>query len=404
MKKLKNKVFWVIFTILTLFCVSVVLATNVQNYKQEYHQIISRFDNVDDFKTKPHNDNNDVPPPLDNGEFDEKIRFADAIVYTVLIDNNEVKTVINHSNDETTDDNIKQLAENYLKNSSKKTDIGNLYFSKYSYSFKGNVLTIVDNSQTNVKLWRETLISLLMLVLIEILILIVSKILTSWIIKPVKETFDKQKQFIADASHELKTPLSVIMASSDALESDMSEKKWLDNIKSESERMSKLITSLLDLAKTEEYNDNLILEKINLSKLVETSSLSFEGIMFEKGIYLNCNIDDDIFINGDSDKLKQLVSILVDNAIHHAFKSSTVYISLHKADKIILEVKNQGNPILPGDEEKIFERFYRADKSRNRDDNRYGLGLAIAKNIVLAHNGKISAHSNNDETIFKVLF
>ena len=403
MKKLKSKVFWVILLLLSLFSLVLISVTNVQNYRQEYHQVVSRFDRLDSFDKKP--DNNMNLPPMNNSD-SSQIRFADAVVYTVFLDEDKnVTGVINRSNNDVTDDEIKTLAQNYISSNGKEKSVGNLYFSKYSYSINHNVLTITDNSQTNSKLQKELLISLFMFLLVELVIVFVSKKLTAWIIKPVLESFEKQKQFVADASHELKTPLAVIMASSDALESDRNETKWLDNIKSESERMNKLISSLLDLAKSEEYNDSLQLENVNLSKLVETSSLAFEGVMFEKGVGLDCNIKDDIHINGDSDKLKQLVSILLDNATHHSFKNTSVEVDLYKeSNTAILEVKNHGEPLPKGDEEKVFERFYRSDEARNRNENRYGLGLAIAKNIVTSHGGKISAESSNGITTFKVIF
>lgn len=403
MKKLKSKVFWVILLLLSFFSLVLISVTNVQNYRQEYHQVLSRFDRVDSFDKKP--DGNMNLPPMNNSD-SSQIRFADAVVYTVFLDEDKnVTGVINRSNNDVTDDEIKTLAQNYISSNGKEKSVGNLYFSKYSYSINHNVLTITDNSQTNSKLQKELLISLFMFLLVELVIVFVSKKLTAWIIKPVLESFEKQKQFVADASHELKTPLAVIMASSDALESDRNETKWLDNIKSESERMNKLISSLLDLAKSEEYNDSLQLENVNLSKLVETSSLAFEGVMFEKGVGLDCNIKDDIHINGDSDKLKQLVSILLDNATHHSFKNTSVEVDLYKeSNTVILEVKNHGEPLPKGDEEKVFERFYRSDEARNRNENRYGLGLAIAKNIVTSHGGKITADSSNGITTFKATF
>ena len=125
---------------------------------------------------------------------------------------------------------------------------------------------------------RQLILSLAMLLGIEIIILFISKRLTVWIIKPVRESFEKQKQFIADASHELKTPLAVIMASSDALEAEPQEQKWLANIKSESEKMNKLITSLLDLAQSDDYTDKLELEECNLSKLTEYLDKRLEAL------------------------------------------------------------------------------------------------------------------------------
>ena len=127
--------------------------------------------------------------------------------------------------------------------------------------------------------------------------------------------------------------------------------------------------------------------------------------MFEKNITLQYDINEKIYLNCNSDEIKQLVSILLDNAIKHSINNGKIIVNLYKnKNNIILEVKNKGKSIEKGEEEKIFERFYRVDESRNRNDNRYGLGLAIAKSIVEKNNGNISAHSSNGYTTFKVVF
>ena len=212
------------------------------------------------------------------------------------------------------------------------------------------------------------------------------------------------RQFVADASHELKTPLAVIMASADALESSPTDTKWLNNIKSESDRMNKLIADLLELAKSEEVNDQTEFTVGNLSKTVEMSVLTFEGVLFEKGVLLEDSIEENIELNMNSYKIQQLMSILLDNAVKHSNSGGVVSVSLKKDKDITLTVTNQGEGIPQGEEEKIFERFYRADESRNRNENRYGLGLAIAKNICLSHSAEISAKSENGSTTFKVVF
>ena len=143
----------------------------------------------------------------------------------------------------------------------------------------------------------------------------------------------------------------------------------------------------------------------DLSKLIEISTLTFEGLMFEKKIELKTDIEKNINFNCNSDEIKQLSCILLDNAIKHSEQNGEIIVTL-KATKneIIFKVINKGNPIPKGQEEKIFERFYRVDESRNRNENRYGLGLAIAKGIVSNHNGTISANSNDGYTTFKVIF
>ncbi len=166
--------------------------------------------------------------------------------------------------------------------------------------------------------------------------------------------------------------------------------------------MNSLIAKLLDLASTEKTGENYLTEG-NLSKTIELTALTFEAKALEKDRNISINIQDNIIINQNENDIKQLGETLLDNALEHSIAKSTINLKLYKEGKhIALEVINEGEGIAPGDEEKIFERFYRADKARSGENNRYGLGLAIAKNIVDNHNGKITAKSQNCKTTFKV--
>ena len=168
--------------------------------------------------------------------------------------------------------------------------------------------------------------------------------------------------------------------------------------------MNALITKLLTLASTES-SENMKMSEGNLSKIVELSALTFEAKALEQNRKLKLDVQERISMKFNEDDIKQLVEILLDNALEHSNKNSTVELSLRRENsRAILEVVNEGEGIAKGDEEKIFERFYRADKSRTGESNRYGLGLAIAKNIVQGHKGEISANSSNGKTTFKVIF
>lgn len=389
MGKLKKKIFLVMFAILTIFLVSILCIFNFQDYNHEKVEIENKLSRMENDRQAP-------GMPV----------FMDAVVYTVKYNtSNKVTEVINHTDNNVSEEKIIQIAENILESSNTKKGrrIGNLYLDQYSYAFQApNTLTIVDNTSAKAKLESLLKTSILIFVLIEIIIIILTVEITRWIIKPVIESFNRQKQFVADASHELKTPIAVIMANAEALEKEPEEKKWLNNIKSEADRMNELVTSLLDLAKLEEGKE--VQQEENLSKIVEMSVLTFESLMYENKIELEYDIQKDINIKCNSSQIKQLVAILIDNAIKHSETNGKISIALKKQkNDTVLTVSNRGKEIPKEIREKIFERFYRADESRNRDTNRYGLGLAIAKNIVENHNGKISVESEKGITTFKVV-
>ena len=237
-----------------------------------------------------------------------------------------------------------------------------------------------------------------------IIIYSISKKVANIIVKPVNETLENQKQFISDASHELKTPLAVIEANADVLENEIGENKWLTYIQNETDSMDKLINELLLLAKIENVNDVKDYEQFNLSEYVETIASMFESIAFEKQVKIVTKIQNEISINGNKQDIEHIVSTLLDNAIKHSEIGKDVTVELLKEkNNIILQVKNYGEAIPKEQQDKIFERFYRVDKSRNRSEKRYGLGLAIAKSTVEKYNGKISVECKNGITIFKVV-
>ena len=393
MNKLRNKIFYTVLGILTAALLAFLLVFNIQNYDEQKDNI-KRSMSFNGMATR------NLPGELAN----RNIRFMDANVITVRLDSNDnIVEVINHSNEDIDTTKLKEIANDILTSKDLENEhIGLLYFEKYSYSYiKGNRLVIVDNFFVQRNLKEVLKNSIVFFIVLELVFIAIAKLISHWISRPVEEAFEKQKNFIADASHELKTPLSVITASAEALEANPKEKKWLTNIKNESERMNNLVIDLLDLAKTE--SGNIELSNGNLSKAVELSVLAFEGVAFEKNIKFDSHIDENINMKMNENMIKQVVEILLDNAIKHSKEKGKVEVKLKEANNIELTVSNLGDEIPKGEEEKIFERFYRADKSRNRNDNRYGLGLAIAKNIVTLHNGTIKASSSDGLTTFKII-
>ena len=408
MKKLKVKVFSVIFSLLTVFTLIIFIGGTAKDYmerKNSITEILTRipktFENLDR-RNRPENFelSRNIP---DN---DSRRIYLDFTIYTIILDNNgNYKELINNTNnDELEEKYVKEIANNIINNHSEDLYIGNLYTSKYAYVFTpNNTLIIMDNTELNAILFNQLISNILLFLLCEMVIFAFTYLITKWIITPVSISFEKQKTFVADASHELKTPLSVMVASADAYFNDKDE-KWVKNMKNESERMIKLVTELLDLAKIDEEQD-IMMEENNLSDIIESSILTFESLFYDNNIKLKYDITPDIKMLCNENLMVELISILIDNAIKYSSESGKVSVNLSKNNKqIILEVKNKGLPIKKEDEEKIFERFYKVDTSRNRNSNNYGLGLAIAKNIVERHNGVISAHSDKGYTTFKIIW
>ena len=393
MKKLKNKIFLVLFSMLTIFVLMILIIYNVILYINEFNGLKESVDTIESITSRPF---------YQTDFYDKELMFMDLDVYIIRFDSDmNITSVYNYSDDDLTSEDIVNITKQYNKSYSRLEQI-NLFSAKYVLLMNPrNELIIINIENINSKLVLSVQVSVLIFVLIELLTVYIVKMLTNWLIRPVEEAFLKQKQFIFDASHELKTPLSVIMTSAECLSKNPKETKWLDNIQSETERMNKLVLDLLNLAKYDNSYENRVLSVIDLSKLVEKSVLTFESLIYDKGLNLKYHIDQDVNFKCVDSEMKQLFEILVDNAIKHAYDKSTITVDLiKKKDEISLVVKNRGDKIPKEEQSKIFERFYRSDNSRNRNENRFGLGLAIAKNIVLSHNGKIYVECKNGYTSF----
>lgn len=244
-------------------------------------------------------------------------------------------------------------------------------------------------------IYTFSIVALVMLVVIYL----TSRYFANRSIAPVREAFDKQKQFIADASHELKTPLAVINTNADVLLANSEEpiyaqSKWLHHIKSETERMKTLTNDLLYLTQMDDAQTHMIFVPFHLSEAVESVILTMEAVIFEREISFTYDIEPDQTTRGSSEQIKQVVMILLDNAIKYTNPGGSIHLELKKQhNHLLLKVTNTGEGITAEHVDRIFDRFYRADSSRSRKHGGYGLGLAIAKSIVEQHKGKIYVKS-----------
>lgn len=238
--------------------------------------------------------------------------------------------------------------------------------------------------------------SCLGLLLVFILVVLFSKKM----VKPVAESYKKQKRFITDASHEIKTPLTIIDANTEALEMENGENEWTRSTRKQIKRLASLTEKLVFLSRMDEESNTLTMVNFSLSDAVLDTAQPFEAVALSKNKKLILDIRDDIFLNGDEGSIRQLVSLLLDNAMKYSSDNSTIKMTL-KADRKnkILTLENEADGLTAGNYDILFERFYRLDDSRNSSTGGYGIGLSVAQAIVLAHKGKISARSDNGKTI-----
>lgn len=229
--------------------------------------------------------------------------------------------------------------------------------------------------------------------------LLTSLYLSYWALRPVENAWEQQRRFVADASHELKTPLTVILANIGILKSNRAstveeQLSWVENTEAEATQMKQLVENLLFLAKTDSAQPAAVQSMVNLSDVLLSTALAFESVAYEKMVVLETTaICPDIYVLGNESQLKQLIAILLDNAVKYSNKRAEVNLSLDvKQAKAELTVVNSGRCLSQTNINQIFDRFYRADQSRSSEG--YGLGLSIAKNIVELHSGKISVRSD----------
>jgi len=249
--------------------------------------------------------------------------------------------------------------------------------------------------------------SLLIGLLCWLTLLGVSIILARWAVRPVEDAWQQQRQFVSDASHELKTPLTVIMTNAEMLQDTGNSKDdqvfLSGNILTMSKQMQTLLEQMLELARSDNMRGQAEFSRVDLSLLAEDAVLSFEPVFFDRGMTLNCQIQPEVAVEGNQEQLQQLLGIFLDNAQKYATAGGETTVTLTKPtrSKCRLAVSNEGPPIPAEELGNLFKRFYRADKARTRNGS-FGLGLSIARSIAQQHNAKIWAESTGGINSFFV--
>ncbi len=425
-KKLRRRIILINMLLVGIVILMIVTVVCVNSYSNSVHELERGLSQVIDRESKddggaPFEQNAPVQIKSTTDNPDRKLidkrgdmdfdRPAQLSAYIVVTTDNDGNITDTEESNITMDEADLEACVDYVikekRLSGEISEYGLMYVMRDEMN--GCKISFADSSGIYSSFRNTLILNIILFICSMGIIFIISLILSGFAVKPVKQAWEKQKQFVADASHELKTPLTVILANNNIMMSHTDstvkdEKQWLDSTEEEAQHMKKLIDQMLFLAKSDAGENSPELSDVNFSEIVEGTSLNFEPVAFEKGVLIDSQIDSDIILHGNAVQLNQLAHILIDNAVKYSRDDSTVKIKLAKSgDSVEFSVNNKGNVISADDLEHIFDRFYRAEKSRTTKG--YGLGLSIAQNIVQSMNGKLTVKSNEqDGTTFTAVF
>ena len=314
--------------------------------------------------------------------------------YTITL--NTDGTVASWSSERTdlySDEQIADMAEAVLAEGKDSGRIGTQFYRKVN---RGKVTElIVLDARLDFLSVSNTLRSVILVTAAAcVLLSLLAWLLIRRMVQPVEDAFARQKRFVSDASHELKTPLAVISANAEVLEQEIGENEYLGYIRSEVRRTDALVRNLLTLARMDREETGAEMKPFDLSHALLDVVLPFESTVYEAGKTMETDIPDGILCTGNEEMIQQLAVILLSNALKYSDDGGQIRISLGtRGRQREIRVFNTGKPIAPEDQEKIFDRFWRADPARGSETGGHGLGLAIARSIADAHHGKISVES-----------
>ena len=397
-RKLQIKFIAIIMSAIIVISVGIYGITIIENYR-----IIDK--QTDTILTLIADNNGKIPDYIakNNNYYNfitEETQFATRF-FTVEIDNNgqivntDLKNIAAVEHEE---------VENMLKNVKGKEG----YFENYKYKVvdkkEGKMIIFLDCTLLLRSLEYTAHRSMTVILIILGIIFIILILLSKKLLKPITKNIEKQKQFITNASHELKTPLAVINADIDVLEISIDEEnEWLQSIKKQVKKLNILVRSLLKLANVEDGKSRLNLSEISINEVINEEVTDIKPLVENKNIIVDSQKD--IIVTADKDLIKQVIVILLDNAIKYTQDDGTIKINLDKKGKnAIIEVCNTCDNIQDINTKRLFDRFYRNDSSRNSKKEGYGIGLSIAKSIVDVHKGKLSVYVNKENMIcFRII-
>lgn len=400
-KKLKLK-FIVLSTIsIFLLLLTVVFGMNVLNYNSVVREADSTLSLLSHNKgVFPDMDGNrgDRLPPNMSPELPFESRY-----FSVLLNGNgdviraETSQIISVDAERAV-----EYADDIMNKNSKRGFVDSF---RYVRTVEGNGvrITFLDCGRQLDAYYNFLIISIIMAIAGFIIVFLVISFFSGKFIRPISESYEKQKRFITDAGHEIKTPLTIISANVDVLEMDMGKNECLEDIRQQAERLTVLTNDLVYLARMEESENALQMIEFPVSDVVQETAAPFKTLFQAQEKEFICNVQPVLSMQGNYKAIRQLVSILMDNALKYSPVGGTVTLNFTRQNKnLILTVSNTIDTVITSENlNHIFDRFYRTDLSRNSETGGHGIGLSVAKAIVTAHGGKINAYTKG-ENLFQI--
>ena len=338
------------------------------------------------------------------GNDNQKIKRQEYDYSTSVVLKNKNIMVLSNSLKETTDKDILSMTQELQKNGKRFGSIDDYIYLVRILKSGNTVYIFVNNKEALQNSKQFFIVSIFIFLLSVIVFTIISYYLSRWMIKPSEKAIKNQKIFVANISHDLKTPITIIRANADLIENEVKNKKSIKYIQQETEKLNHLVNEMLTLTRIDNTISKENFKSFNFGDSLFDVVLPFESIAYEKGIRFNINIDEVTDYFGDENNIQKLAEILIDNAMSYTAKGGIVDVDAYENSKAVtLSVTNTGEPISDEKKVEIFDRFYRESKSRERTGNHYGLGLSIANTIVKKHNGKITVESKNGKNTFTVI-
>lgn len=338
------------------------------------------------------------------GNDNQKIKRQEYDYSTSVVLKNKTIMVLSNSLKETTDKDILSMTQKLQKSGKRFGSIDDYIYLVRILKSGNTVYIFVNNKEALQNSKQFFIVSIFIFLLSVIVFTIISYYLSRWMIKPSEKAIKNQKIFVANISHDLKTPITIIRANADLIENEVKNKKSIKYIQQETEKLNHLVNEMLTLTRIDNTISKENFKSFNFGDSLFDVVLPFESIAYEKRIRFNININEVTDYFGDESNIQKLAEILIDNAMSYTAKGGIVDVDAYENSKAVtLSVTNTGEPISDEKKVEIFDRFYRESKSRERTGNHYGLGLSIANTIVKKHNGKITVESKNGKNTFTVI-